>query len=187
MDRRNGTSYALKYQSKAMIVENSLCDHVLREREMLMKFDHPCIVKLYCSFQDRCYIYFLLEILTGGEIFAYLRKQQRFSESTCKFYTNAVTQALQHMHEKRVAYRRFEAREHLSGFARLSSTSRLLSSKSGRHADVDAVRRRTTLAPEIILNEGPRPRRGLLGARRVGLRDGRREDAVLRRAADGRV
>ena len=46
MDRRNGTSYALKYQSKAMIVENSLCDHVLREREMLMKLDHPCIVKL---------------------------------------------------------------------------------------------------------------------------------------------
>jgi CRP-like cAMP-binding protein len=41
MDRRNGTSYALKYQSKAMIVENSLCDHVLREREMLMKLDHP--------------------------------------------------------------------------------------------------------------------------------------------------
>ena len=30
--------------------------------------------------QDRCYIYFLLEILTGGEIFAYLRKQQ-LSES----------------------------------------------------------------------------------------------------------
>ena len=48
---------------------------------------------------------FFVEILTGGEIFAYLRKQQRFSESTCKFYTNAVTQALQHMHEKRVAYR----------------------------------------------------------------------------------
>ena len=105
----------------------------------MVEVDDDCIVKLYCSFQDRCYIYFLLEILTGGEIFAYLRKQQRFSESTCKFYTNAVTQALQHMHEKRVAYRDFKPENICLDSQRLSSTRRLLSSKSGRHADVDLM------------------------------------------------
>ena len=154
MDRRNGTSYALKYQSKAMIVENSLCDHVLREREMLMKLDHPCIVKLYCSFQDRCYIYFLLEILTGGEIFAYLRKQQRFSESTCKFYTNAVTQALQHMHGKRVAYRDLKPENiclDSRGYPRLVdfSLAKVVDTRTWTLCGSPDY-----LAPEIILNEG---------------------------------
>ncbi|CAH0371129.1 unnamed protein product [Pelagomonas calceolata] len=154
MDRRNGTSYALKYQSKAMIVENSLCDHVLREREMLMKLDHPCIVKLYCSFQDRCYIYFLLEILTGGEIFAYLRKQQRFSESTCKFYANAVTQALQHMHEKRVAYRDLKPENiclDSRGYPRLVdfSLAKVVDTRTWTLCGSPDY-----LAPEIILNEG---------------------------------
>ena len=41
-----------------------------------MKLDHPCIVAPLLL--PRSALYFLLEILTGGEIFAYLRKQQRF-------------------------------------------------------------------------------------------------------------
>ncbi|KAH8074925.1 cGMP-dependent protein kinase [Aureococcus anophagefferens] len=80
-------------------------DHVLMEREILMQLDHPFILKLICAFQDDYFIYFLLELLIGGELFTFLRKHQRFSEPTMKIYAAGVVLGFEHMHSKKIAYR----------------------------------------------------------------------------------
>ena len=148
------THYALKSQSKAAILENSLQDHVLMEREILMQLDHPFIIKLVCSFQDDYYVYFLLELLIGGELFTHLRKVTRFSEPDTRTYTAAVVLAFEHMHSKKIAYRDLKPEN-------------LVLDKDGRLKIVDlglakVVQSKTWtlcgtpdyLAPEIILNEG---------------------------------
>jgi len=43
-----------------------------------MKLNHPNIIKLYSSFQDKMKLYFVLEYVSGGEFSDYLRVQGKF-------------------------------------------------------------------------------------------------------------
>ena len=56
------------------------------ERNILVKLNHPFIVKLYNSFQDRKKLYFVLEFCAGGELFNLLQKKPKLSEEQYKFY-----------------------------------------------------------------------------------------------------
>ncbi|CAN0445493.1 unnamed protein product, partial [Scytosiphon promiscuus] len=52
LHKPTGRAFALKCQGKKAIVANELQDHILEERRLLMKLDHPFILKLHDSFQD---------------------------------------------------------------------------------------------------------------------------------------
>lgn len=58
--------------------------------------------------QDDDAIYFVMEYVPGGELFAHLRSadNRRFKESRAKFYTAEIILALRHMHEEEsIVYR----------------------------------------------------------------------------------
>jgi len=64
------------------------------------------IVHLYAAYHDAEMIYFLLEPVTGGELFeVYAEKNLFTSLSHARFYISCVTIALEHIHNKRVIYR----------------------------------------------------------------------------------
>lgn len=88
--KETGTHYALKAQAKAAIVEQELQSTVLQERDVLMHLDHPFVLKLVCSFQDPKYVYFLLELLPGGELYKHMTKRKRFSEPETKFFVRGA-------------------------------------------------------------------------------------------------
>lgn len=60
--------YALKLQSKRMIVDSGLQEHILNEMRVMRKINHPFIAKLYLALQDKFFIYFVLELLQGKRI-----------------------------------------------------------------------------------------------------------------------
>jgi serine/threonine protein kinase len=47
---------------------------------------HPFIVRLHYAFQNSKKLYFLVDLLPGGELFFLLRKHKRFPEEVAKFY-----------------------------------------------------------------------------------------------------
>jgi len=104
-DKNSGNTYALKCQVKAEIVENGLQDHVLNERNVMLALDHPFILKLHNSFKDAKYIYFLLELAPGGELFTFLRKAGRFNEKASKFFASSVLSVFEQLHAKSIVYR----------------------------------------------------------------------------------
>ena len=153
-ENKSGVAYALKSQSKAAIIDNNLQDHVLMEREILMQLDHPFILKLVCAFQDDYYIYFLLELLIGGELFTFLRKHQRFSEPTMKIYAAGVVLGFEHMHAKKVAYRDLKPENLVldkDGYLKIVDLglAKVVHGKTWTLCGTPDY-----LAPEIILNEG---------------------------------
>lgn len=105
LDKNSGATYALKCQIKAEIVENNLQDHVLNERNVMLALDHPFILKLHNSYKDNKYIYFLLELAPGGELFTFLRKAGRFNEKASKFYASSVVTVFEQLHQKLIVYR----------------------------------------------------------------------------------
>ena len=72
---------------KTEIVKQNQVEHIKSEKKILQDINHPFIVQMKESFQDKKYIYILLEYIQGGELFTQLNKEGRFSNDVCLFYT----------------------------------------------------------------------------------------------------
>ena len=103
--KTTGETYALKCLNKTQIVENQLEQHVVDERRVMAVFDHQFLLKLYNSYWDDKYIYLLLELCLGGELFTFLRKAGRFPEKASRFYASGVIKAFECMHSHNIIYR----------------------------------------------------------------------------------
>jgi len=147
--------FALKCQSKRAIVDSGLQEHVLNEMRVMKKVDHPFIAKLYTALQDNKYMYFVLELLLGGELFTHLRNKGKLSEQAARFYAGIVVHAFSSLHSKKIAYRDLKPENLVmdeKGYAKLVDfglAKQLLSGKTWTLCGTPDY-----LAPEIILNEG---------------------------------
>lgn len=103
--KESGQLYALKAQTKAGIIAHSMQDMVITEVQTMKMINHPLIAKLHATMQDRKSIYFLLELLPGGEFFTFLQKVGKLSEDKARFYSATVVSAYEELHRKRIAYR----------------------------------------------------------------------------------
>jgi serine/threonine protein kinase len=149
------TYYALKCQAKYKIVESGLQEHVLNEMRVMRRIEHPYIARLYCALQDNKYIYFVLELLQGGELFTHLRSRGKLSEQTARFYAATVVYSFSTLHAKKIAYRDLKPENLVldtNGYIKLVDfglAKQLLSGKTWTLCGTPDY-----LAPEIILNEG---------------------------------
>lgn len=50
-------------------------------------------------------MYFVLELLLGGELFTHLRNKGKLSEQAARFYAGIVVHAFSSLHSKKIAYR----------------------------------------------------------------------------------
>ena len=64
-ESRDGKLYALKSQAKASIVKHGHEEKAVSEYQLLRELGHPLIGKCFQAFQDKKYIYFLMELLPG--------------------------------------------------------------------------------------------------------------------------
>lgn len=69
--------YALKAISKKQIMSENLEKHTLQEREVLNLVNFPFIMRMYRTFQDDNFVYFLLSYEQGLELFEVIRKLGR--------------------------------------------------------------------------------------------------------------
>ena len=69
--------YALKEIRKAHILQQNpevRCPWILREREALKELKHPFIVTLIGTYESTGHVYFLLELLPGGELLTIMQR-----------------------------------------------------------------------------------------------------------------
>ncbi|XP_072289878.1 cGMP-dependent protein kinase 1 isoform X2 [Eucyclogobius newberryi] len=148
--------FAMKVLKKPLILSSGQREHVLREREVLMKAHCPFIVRLFRTFQNADCLYMLTEAALSGNLLALLKEKGRLDESSTRFYTACVVEALTFLHCRGVIYRDVKPEnvvldEH--GYAKLIG--------SGCLKKIDMGKKTWTfcgtpgyLAPEIILNQG---------------------------------
>jgi len=91
--------YALKAIRKGQVIAMKQEEHIMNEKNLLAMCDHPFLLRLVATFQDKWEIYMLTELALGGELFAYLRARQRLDEDTARFYAACVGGAFSYMHD----------------------------------------------------------------------------------------
>eukprot|EP00971_Amphidinium_carterae_P266780 5291918-Amphidinium_carterae.1 len=96
--------YALKCVLKKPVVENNQTSMLINERSILTEIDHPFIVKLVQTFKNDAYVYFLLELVSGGELLEALQVLGLLNLEQAQFYSGSIVLALEHLHDRRVAY-----------------------------------------------------------------------------------
>jgi len=72
--------YALKEMSKAKILDKKSEKSVIYERILLSRMNHPFIINMHYSFQDKENLYIVMDLLTGGDLRYHLCKQKKFDE-----------------------------------------------------------------------------------------------------------
>ncbi len=150
-----GKTYALKCLSKRSIVENGLQDHVLNEKSIMSELNHPFILNFFGAMQDDKNIYFVLELLLGGELFKYLRAETQFPESWSRFYAATVVLAFCQIHSRNIAYRDLKPENLVldsRGYLHIVDFGLAKKIENGKTWTLCGTP--DYLAPEVILNEG---------------------------------
>jgi len=91
--------YAMKKLKKSQVFQQNHMAHVMAERDMLAEADNEWIVKLFYSFQDSQYLYFILEYIPGGDMMNLLFQRNVFPEDWASFYIAEISLALQFVHD----------------------------------------------------------------------------------------
>eukprot|EP00121_Abeoforma_whisleri_P015862 Awhi_evm1s14589 len=101
----------IKALEKRNIIKCGQSEHVMEEKQVLRilgQHECPFTVQALGSFQDRRMLYFVMEYISGGELFAHLdaARHHRFSEKRARYYISQLILALKYMHEKEhIVYR----------------------------------------------------------------------------------
>ncbi|KHJ95796.1 kinase domain protein [Oesophagostomum dentatum] len=104
--KETGKIYAMKVLSKEHIRKKNEVKHVMAELSVLKaNINHPFLVSLHFSFQNKDKLYFVLDHLNGGELFSHLQKEKHFSESRSRFYAAQIASALGYLHKNNIIYR----------------------------------------------------------------------------------
>lgn len=60
--------------------------------------DNSWITRLYYSFQDKFFLYLILEFIQGGDLMTLLIKRETFTESETQFYISEIILAIESVH-----------------------------------------------------------------------------------------
>ncbi|XP_077377579.1 cGMP-dependent protein kinase 1 isoform X2 [Festucalex cinctus] len=148
--------FAMRVLDKKAIIHNGLREHVLRERNILLEVAWPFLVRLHKTFRDVECLYMLTEACLHGDLYSLLKDKGCLDESSTKFYTACVTQALTFLHARNVVYRDVKPENVVldeRGYAKLVGSRCLKKIEVGKKT-YTFCGTPGYMAPEIIFNKG---------------------------------
>ena len=115
---------------------------IILEQHILSRLHHPFLANLNYSFQDKEYLYLVLDYLPGGDLRFHMNKGIVFSEIQIKFMISNLILALNYIHNNNIIHRDikpenlvFDTRGYLHltdfGIARKIKKDKLITDKSG--------------------------------------------------------
>ena len=147
-------AYALKALYKGQVIAQNQVAHVMSEKEIMRKCNHPFLLRMAASYQDADTLYMLLELVQGGELFTLLRAQRFFQEPVCAFYAATVVSAFEYLHDRSLCYRDLKPENLLidaQGYLKVVDFGFAKEVKAKTYTLCGTPE---YLAPEIILNKG---------------------------------
>jgi cGMP-dependent protein kinase len=103
--RKNKQLYAIKAQSLYQIKKEKLESCVDVEKNVLLKVDHPFIMKMVKYLKNENYIFFIEEYINGKELWEVIRDIGLLSKEQTQFYSASILCAIDYLHKKKIIYR----------------------------------------------------------------------------------
>ena len=155
-----GHVYACKKMNKKQIKNKS---RFKTEIDLLRATDHPNIIKLYDIFEDKEYIYLIMEECSGGEFFDVLAKRAKekkmYTEKDAAKIFKQILEAVNYLHAHGVCHRDLKPENILFSTLADDSTLKLIDFGLSKVFDGDkntmkgAVGTTFYMAPEVITGQ----------------------------------
>ena len=88
--------------SKVKIIEKKSVESILGEKNILSKIHHPFIVNMIFPFQDKEYLYLVMDLLPGGNLRYHLSQNKYFNERENKFLIACIIVGLEYIHSEKI-------------------------------------------------------------------------------------
>ena len=127
----------------------------LLEKYILSNLHYPFLANLNFSFQDKEYLYLVLDYLPGGDLRYYLNKEINFSENQIKFFISNIILALNYIHSKNIIHRDIKPENLVfdgRGYLHLTDFGISRKIKSGKNI-IDKSGTPGYLAPEVLIKK----------------------------------
>ena len=104
-NKKNKQLYAVKALDLARIKKENLENCVELEKKVLLKTDHPFIMKMVKYLKNDYYIFFINEYIKGKELWDVIRDIGLLDKEQTQFYSASMLLAINHLHKKKIIYR----------------------------------------------------------------------------------
>ena len=98
--------FAMKALKKDVVLQDDDVECTMFERDVCMLGNrNPYLTKLYCTFQNEEFLFFLMEFLNGGDLMFHIVESKKFTEDRARFYAAEILCGLQFLHNEGIIYR----------------------------------------------------------------------------------
>lgn len=105
-DIHTGISYAVKILDKRHIIKERKVKYVNIEKHALNRLNnHPGIISLFFTFQDKHHLYFVLDYASNGELLGLIRKYKTLNEDCVRYFGAQILDAISYMHDNGIVHR----------------------------------------------------------------------------------
>jgi len=98
-------SFAMKQVSKVKLIQNNGYDEMIHEQELSSKLNHPFLVTMNFSFQDKDHLYMVNDLMSGGDLRYWYIQRKKFTEKECKFIISCIILGLEYLHTNKIIHR----------------------------------------------------------------------------------
>ena len=91
--------------SKVKVIKNNVYEDIIHEQELTSKLNHPFIVSMNFSFQDKDYLFMINDLMSGGDLRYWYTKKKIFTEKECKFIVACIILGLEYLHTNKIIHR----------------------------------------------------------------------------------
>jgi len=140
---------------KSLVKHKKEIEHTLAERAVMMKLNHPFLMKLYYTYQTTDKLFYIMDYVNGGELFFHLEREGHFSVERTRFYIAELLLALEYLHENGVVYRDIKTENIL-----LNADGHIVLTDFGLSKELSTSARTSTLCgtpvylpPEMLLKQ----------------------------------
>ena len=104
-NKKNKQFYAIKALDLEQIKKENLEVCVELEKNVLLKTDHPFIMKMVKYLKNDYFIFFINEYIKGKELWDVIRDIGLLNKEQTQFYIASILLAINHLHKKKIIYR----------------------------------------------------------------------------------
>ena len=103
--KKSGQFRAMKVIKKEIINLQDDDRKFLKEIEILIKADHPNIIRIYEYFIDEINYYLIMEYVSGGELLDTITNWKDFSEKKATYIMKQILSAVSYLHSNKIIHR----------------------------------------------------------------------------------
>ena len=100
--KKTGRLYAMKVIKKELITEDAEDIDLLQTEKHVFQTvsNHPFLVGLHSCFQTPSRLFFVMELVQGGDLLFHMQRQRRLPEEHARFYSAEICLALNFLHTR---------------------------------------------------------------------------------------